>query len=164
MTSWSQNFSHSSVHKPLLKVFHVLTTILTLGELSSNNVKYYFLWGSWFTERTNYECHAKLSWSLFDMQNDEKWGKAAEVQRVTSGHKGDLTAGAMQKLSSKNSGFASRDPGGTPAGNSLCKVGGGSGLVEWSWRWAVEGRPFCNRASNWENLDISFIPPFLKCT
>lgn len=84
-------------------MFHMLNTILTLEELSSNSVKYYFLWGSWFTERTNYECHAKLSWSLFDMQNDEKCKKAAVVQRVTSGHKGDLTAGTVQRISSKNS-------------------------------------------------------------
>lgn len=28
----------------------MLNTILTLEELSSSNVKYYFLWGSWFTE------------------------------------------------------------------------------------------------------------------
>lgn len=37
------------------------------------------------------------------MQNDEKCKKAAVVQRVTSGHKGDLTAGTVQRISSKNS-------------------------------------------------------------
>lgn len=34
-----------------------------------------------------------LAWSFFDMQNDEKGGNAAAVQRVTSGHEGNLTAG-----------------------------------------------------------------------
>lgn len=86
----------------------MLNTILTLEELFSCNVKYYFLWGSWFTGRTNHGYHAMRACSFFDMQNDEKGGNTAAVQRVTSGHEGNLTAGFKEF-----GGLASRDSGGT---------------------------------------------------
>lgn len=118
----------------------MLNTLLTLEELSSSNVKYYFLWDSQLTERTNYGYHAMLSWSLFDMQNDEKWGNAATVQRVTSGPKGDLTAGAAQKLSSKNSEslLAESQEGHQEVGTACAKWK--QGVAWWNAAWSELGK------------------------
>ena len=76
------------------------------------------------------------------MQNDEKGGNPAAVQRVTSGHEGNLTAGFKELRE-----LASRDSGGTPGGwTGLCKL---EALAWWSVAGSElgDGRPVCNRGA-----------------
>lgn len=74
------------------------------------------------------------------MQNDEKGGNAAAVQRVTSGHEGNLTAGFKELRE-----LASRGSGGTPGGwKGFCKL---EAMAWWNaaGRELGEGRSVCNR-------------------
>lgn len=74
------------------------------------------------------------------MQNDEKGGNTAAVQRVTSGHEGNLTAGFKELRE-----LGSRDSGGTPGGwKGLCK---GEAVAWWTAAGSKlgKGRPVCNR-------------------